>query len=149
MSSVKFQDDAAVRAFENKAEDVAHNIGERLTGGKTQTGYLQVRGPSSRLDSANEYLTIRPGLPQTTPVESPPHEDAHIGLSFRASRIPCVLDRPRCQQTRTLFQLASTEDGDLRDVHQRSVGPCSRRNPSEDLRRQDQFEGQDSSDSRQ
>lgn len=40
--SVKFQDQAAARAVEDKTEELAHRVGERLTGGKTQTGYLQV-----------------------------------------------------------------------------------------------------------
>jgi hypothetical protein len=39
--SVKFQDDAAVRAVEDKTGDIAHRVGERLTGGHTQKGYLQ------------------------------------------------------------------------------------------------------------
>ncbi|RMJ23536.1 integral membrane protein [Aspergillus sp. HF37] len=40
--SVKFQDDAAVRAVEDKTGDLAHRVGERLTGGHTtHKGYLQ------------------------------------------------------------------------------------------------------------
>lgn len=42
--SVKFQEET-VRAVANaggKPEDLAHRVGERLTGGKTQTGYLAV-----------------------------------------------------------------------------------------------------------
>lgn len=44
--SVKFQEET-VRAVANaggKPEDLAHRVGEQLTGGKTQTGYLAV-GP--------------------------------------------------------------------------------------------------------
>ncbi|RJE22384.1 integral membrane protein [Aspergillus sclerotialis] len=40
--SVKFQDEATARAVQEKTEDLAHRVGERLTGGKTQTGYLQM-----------------------------------------------------------------------------------------------------------
>lgn len=41
--SVKFQEET-VRAVANagKPEDLAHRVGEQLTGGKTQTGYLAV-----------------------------------------------------------------------------------------------------------
>lgn len=42
--SVKFQEET-IRAVANaggKPEDLAHRVGERLTGGKTQTGYLAV-----------------------------------------------------------------------------------------------------------
>lgn len=43
--SVKFHEET-VRAVANaggKPEDLAHRVGEQLTGGKTQTGYLAVR----------------------------------------------------------------------------------------------------------
>lgn len=41
--SVKFQEEA-VRAVTggDKSEDLVHRVGERLTGGKTANGYLQV-----------------------------------------------------------------------------------------------------------
>jgi hypothetical protein len=42
--SVKFQEET-IRAVANaggKPEDLAHRVGERLTGGKTQAGYLAV-----------------------------------------------------------------------------------------------------------
>lgn len=42
MSSVKFQNDATVRGVQDTTEDFAHRVGERLTGGDTQKGYLQV-----------------------------------------------------------------------------------------------------------
>ena len=40
--SVKFQDENTARAVQEKTEDLAHQVGQRLTGGKTQTGYLQM-----------------------------------------------------------------------------------------------------------
>lgn len=41
MSVVKVQQEV-VRVAEKKTEEVAHRVGERLTGGKTTTGYLAV-----------------------------------------------------------------------------------------------------------
>ncbi|EPS32864.1 hypothetical protein POX_d04984 [Penicillium oxalicum] len=40
--SVKFQEETIRTVTGGKSEDLAHRVGERLTGGKTQTGYLQV-----------------------------------------------------------------------------------------------------------
>lgn len=40
--SVKFQEETVRTVTGGKPEDLAHRVGERLTGGKTQTGYLQV-----------------------------------------------------------------------------------------------------------
>lgn len=40
--SVKFQEETVRAVTGRKPEDLAHRVGERLTGGKTQTGYLQV-----------------------------------------------------------------------------------------------------------
>ncbi|GLI74168.1 hypothetical protein PoHVEF18_002402 [Penicillium ochrochloron] len=39
--SVKFQEETVRAVTGGKSEDLAHRVGERLTGGKTQTGYLQ------------------------------------------------------------------------------------------------------------
>ncbi|KAJ5900680.1 uncharacterized protein N7473_004750 [Penicillium subrubescens] len=39
--SVKFQEETVRTVTGGKPEDLAHRVGERLTGGKTQTGYLQ------------------------------------------------------------------------------------------------------------
>lgn len=42
--SVKFQEETVrtVAAAGGKPEDLAHRVGEQLTGGKAQTGYLAV-----------------------------------------------------------------------------------------------------------
>ena len=40
--SVKFQEETVRTVTGGKPEHLAHRVGERLTGGKTQTGYLQV-----------------------------------------------------------------------------------------------------------
>jgi len=40
--SVKFQEESFRTVAGGKPEDLAHRVGERLTGGKTQTGYLAV-----------------------------------------------------------------------------------------------------------
>lgn len=44
--SVKFQEETVRAVTGSKPEDLAHRVGERLTGGKTQNGYLQVCSPS-------------------------------------------------------------------------------------------------------
>lgn len=41
MATVKFQQET-VRAAEKKSEELAHRVGERLTGGMTASGYLAV-----------------------------------------------------------------------------------------------------------
>jgi len=40
---------------------------------------------------------LMPGLPQTTPSKPPPHQDAHVRLAFRTSRIARVVDSTRSQ----------------------------------------------------
>lgn len=46
--SVKFdKDSGTARSAENASKDLAHQVGERLTGGETGKGYLAVRVSSS------------------------------------------------------------------------------------------------------
>jgi hypothetical protein len=40
--SVKFTEETTRAVTGGKSEDLAHRVGERLTGGKGTTGYLQV-----------------------------------------------------------------------------------------------------------
>jgi hypothetical protein len=40
--SVKFKEETVRTVTGGKSEDLAHRVGERLTGGKTASGYLQV-----------------------------------------------------------------------------------------------------------
>lgn len=55
--SVKFEKEQ-VRVTEGtrgRAEDTAHKIGEALTGGKAQSGYLAVKSPFNAPINANHH----------------------------------------------------------------------------------------------
>lgn len=97
--SVKFQQET-VRTSGGKSEDVvhdlAHKVGERLTGGKTQSGYLAVNltiwdvGMSKGDES---LLTEFAVLPQTATIESAAHQDADVGGPVGFARTAGVMDR--------------------------------------------------------
>jgi hypothetical protein len=62
--SVKFQQET-IRASGVKPEGLAHKVGERLTGGHTQTGYLAVCVSHAEEDNIGEWkgwLTSVAGL---------------------------------------------------------------------------------------
>lgn len=78
--------------------DTAHKIGEALTGGKSQTGYLAV----SRVIQYTDLLlqggisyALLLGIPAAATVESPSHKDAHIWRALRTSGSPRIMARAR------------------------------------------------------
>src|SRR5688572_23535432 len=90
--SVKFEKkEATVRAIGEKTEDLAHQVGQSLTGGKSKTGYLAV-GFHSTLPKPPFappaqpglqiafylHLTNGIGLPRTAAVEPDADEDAYV-----------------------------------------------------------------------
>lgn len=87
------------------------------------------------------------GLSAPAAVEPAAHEDDYFRLPVGYTRTTRFMDRPRCQQAWPLLQLARAKDGALRILHQCAVGPSARWYPTEDLRWQDQSEGQDPADS--
>ena len=119
--SVKFEKetirDAPVPG--GRKHEIAHEIGERLTGGDTVQGYLAVREPLPRpqKDIRTNGYTMSIGLPPAAPEEPSPHKDAHIWHTFSSTRSDRILDRERCQQAWPLRQLSSAQDGCLRRVH--------------------------------
>lgn len=102
MSSVKFEKkEETVRALGEKSEDLAHRVGERLTGGKSKTGYLAVRFTSAffhpdrraRDVVAKCSLSQLIGLPRAAAVQPDADQDAYLGHLVCASRIPRLMDR--------------------------------------------------------
>lgn len=94
--SVKFQQETVKDAPipGGRKEGIAHNIGERLTGGETAQGYLAVS--TVTLSKKLGHKTDRHGLlgiPFAAPEQPPPHKDAHIWLPVSSTGNPCVLDR--------------------------------------------------------
>jgi hypothetical protein len=157
--SVKFQQDTirtttGVRPEDlaPHAHDLAHKVGERLTGGNTHTGYLAVCRTLTRLKEGIYRLRVLMDRDMTGLLEAaagipPSHEDAHIRCALRFAGIRGLVARPRYQQAWPLLQLPRAEDGALRNVRQRAHGPRSDRNLAEDLFGPVELEGQDSPDS--
>jgi len=94
--SVKFQQETVKDAPipGGRKEGIAHDIGERLTGGETAQGYLAVSIKTifNKLDDETDMHRLL-GLPFAATEQPPPHEDAHIGLPVSSTRSPCVMDR--------------------------------------------------------
>lgn len=89
------------------------------------------------------------GISSATPVEPSSHKDAHIGLPGSLARNPRVLDREGQDQTWSLLQYSSTEDGSLWCIHQRTFGPSFDKYTAEDVLRENKPKSQDPPDSRQ
>ena len=96
--SVKFQQDT-VRDTPTpgggRKHEVAHEIGERLTGGETAQGYLAVSGVDAnhlllrcQLTNSSEL-----GISEAASIQSSSNQDAHFGLSRSVARGPGVLHR--------------------------------------------------------
>lgn len=121
--SVKFQQETVKDAPipGSRKEDIAHNIGERLTGGETAQGYLAV-SPIETMVANARRLTKALDLPSAAPEQPSPHKDAHIWLIGGSPRSSCVMDREGCQQTWPLHQLSRAQDGCIRCLHQRTSG---------------------------
>ena len=75
--------------------DIAHEVGERLTGGKSQTGYLAVRFSGILLVILAVLKTSPTGLSSTAAVKPAPHQNAHIGLARGFARSSSVVSRKR------------------------------------------------------
>ncbi len=97
--SVKFQQETVKDAPipEGRKEGIAHGIGERLTGSETAQGYLAVSivTLSNNLGRKTDLHGLL-GLPFAASEQPPPHEDAHLWLSFSFTRSSCVMDREGC-----------------------------------------------------
>lgn len=93
--SVKFEKEQ-VRVTEGivgRDGSTAHKIGEALTGGKQQTGYLAVyliKIPSMK----HPRLTSTAGLPTAAPIQPSPNQDAYLRLPRCPPRSPSILPRP-------------------------------------------------------
>ena len=104
--SVKFQQETIRTSGAKPAEDLAHRVGERLTGGKTQTGYLAVGYANGNKSGLNLLLTSVAGLSEAAAVEPAAHEDDHFRFPVGCTRTTLIMDRPRYQQAWPLLQLA-------------------------------------------
>lgn len=111
--SVKFQEklqEEAASTVRHDTKELAHKIGDRLTGGKTQAGYLAVsalastspnRGSHSwtrleRFENVFADQEMNSALPAPTAIEPAAYQDVDLGCPLGPARIPRVLDRPRC-----------------------------------------------------
>lgn len=72
-----------------RQEDAAHKLGEALTGGKSQTGYLAVCCDCR--DVMGMRLMISLAVPATTSKEPIAHQNAHIQFASRATRTSCIM----------------------------------------------------------
>lgn len=99
--SVKFQEQT-VRVAGQKTEDLAHQIGDRLTGGRGASGYLAVCFLRREIDSLQDDKTTvliemdESGLSAPAAVEPAAHEDDHVGFPVGSSRTARFVDRTRC-----------------------------------------------------
>lgn len=119
-----------------RSGNVAQKMDQALTGGKPQAGYLAVRTIRSNFrSSALMLMGCVTGLPPAAPVEPAPHKDAHFGHPLRTTRSSSVVDRKGCDQTWSLRQLSSAEDGCLRCFHQRATWPSPDQHSAKDVRR--------------
>jgi hypothetical protein len=114
--------------------DTAHKIGEALTGGKSQSGYLAVQECAS-LWFVTMGLTGHIGIPRSTAEKPAPHQDAHIWLPRRAPRSHRLMARTRSKQAWPLLQLQSAQDGCLWRLRKRANGPSTDQNAPRSLRR--------------
>jgi hypothetical protein len=87
--SVKFEKEtvrtAQVPGVRGAKEDTMHKIGEAVTGGKSQTGYLAVcalAGQRIYRHGVNGLL----GISKATSIQSSTNEDAHLWYSRRPTR---------------------------------------------------------------
>lgn len=74
-------------------ETTAHKIGEALTGGKQQTGYLAVRAQHPALPWNATHLFIT-GIPQTASIQSSPNQDADLWDAVCPARTVGFVARP-------------------------------------------------------
>lgn len=99
--SVKFEKETIREAPVpgGRKHEIAHEIGERLTGGDTAQGYLAVREPLPHQwkDIRTDGYTTSIGLPSAAPEEPSSHKDAHIWHIVSSTRSARILDRERCQ----------------------------------------------------
>ena len=96
--SVKFEKETVKDAPipGGRRHEIAHEMGERLTGGETAQGYLAVRRTPYRLEQDSRTNGYSSGLSPAASKEPSPNEDAHIWNAISSTRSPCVLDRQRC-----------------------------------------------------
>ena len=78
-----------------KETDIAHKIGEKLTGGKSQTGYLAVSVMRGSVAQPILTATFPLGISQTATNESSSHQNAHFGLSCSLTGSSCIVDCER------------------------------------------------------
>lgn len=75
-----------------------HKIGEALTGGESQTGYLAVSRASNmrqREEEAAWLIKITLGIPETTAVEPSSHENAYVWRTLCTARDPRIMASAR------------------------------------------------------
>ena len=122
--SVKFEKETVRNAPipGGKETDVAHKLGEKLTGGKSQTGYLAVSVVRGSVAQPILTATFSLGISQTATNESTSHQDAHFGLSCGFTGSSCIVDRERYLQAWALLHFKSTENGSLWCLHQCAAG---------------------------
>jgi len=103
-SSVKFQQ----TVDDVRKHGLAHEVGAAVTRGSGPSGYLAVCFTSLWSTCHDYHINIAhssilllmetmTGLPQTAPIESSPHQDAHIRLALGTSRTARVVDSTRSQ----------------------------------------------------
>ena len=93
--SVKFEKETIREApiAGGRKVDFAHEVGEKLTGGESQTGYLAVRCNRTHCDQWNTDGVYSVGIPQATSIQSSAYENAHLWLTGSTSGSSRILDR--------------------------------------------------------
>ena len=102
----QFQEEAA-KSIRQDTKELVHKVGERLTGGNPQNGYMAVclsstlerwlgdgyyRGRYDRNSLTWGMLTFT-DVPASAAEEPSAHEDVDVGCAFRISRILGLVDR--------------------------------------------------------
>lgn len=75
-----------------RKQTFAHEVGERLTGGESQTGYLAVRRTYAVIIENQANLPYALGIPQTASNQSAPHQNAYLWHIIGFARSSRVLD---------------------------------------------------------
>ncbi len=78
-----------------RKHELAHEIGERLTGGESQAGYLTVSGGFPVIAKSYADRLGMSDVPQTAPDQPSPYKDAHIWILGSCTRGFGILDRSR------------------------------------------------------
>ena len=124
--------------------EIAHELGEKITGGESTQGYLAVCISKPYLDAFMMVLMLMflsIDLPEPAPNKSPAHQDAHKRLPSCVARSCGLLHRSGQEQAWPLLQFAGAEDGCIRCARQRATWPLHDQDSSEAVLRPHEPEG--------